>query len=205
MTVSDKPSSTNSPEASSGRLFVVAGPSGVGKDTLIQELMGRWPFYLSISATTRPPRSGEVDGRDYIFISDDQFTEWAAENRFLEWSQHFESRYGTPLAAVEEQLAAGVDVLIEIDVDGARQVRERAPDAISIFIAPPSLDELEERLSRRGDTSDIEARLQRARREMDLADEFDHRVVNDVLHDAVARLLSAVAHPEGSQDDHTAD
>ncbi|MGI9648783.1 MAG: guanylate kinase [Acidimicrobiia bacterium] len=186
-------------------MFVVAGPSGVGKDTLIQELMGRWPFFLSISATTRRPRAGEVDGRDYIFIPEEQFTRWVEEDRFLEWNQHFESRYGTPLAAVEEQLIAGVDVMIEIDVEGARQVRERAPEAISIFIEPPSLADLERRLARRGDTGDVEARLQRARREMELADEFDHRVVNDVLHDAVARLLSLVAHPEGFQDDHTAD
>jgi guanylate kinase len=188
-----------------GRLFVVAGPSGVGKDTLIQELMSRWPFYLSISATTRRPRTGEVDGRDYIFISEEQFARWVEEDRFLEWNQHFESRYGTPLDAVEEQLADGVDVMIEIDVEGARQVRERVPAAISIFIEPPSLADLERRLAGRGDTADVEARLQRARREMELAEEFDHRVVNDVLHDAVARLLSVVAHPEGSQDDHTAD
>lgn len=205
MTGSDKPSSTSSPEAPRGRLFVVAGPSGVGKDTLIRELMGRWPFYLSISATTRLPRSGEVDGLDYRFFSEDEFTTWVAEERFLEWNRHFESRYGTPRAAVEEQLAAGVDVMIEIDVEGARQVRRRAPEAISIFIEPPSLDALAERLAHRGDTSDVEARMQRARREMELAEEFDHRVVNDVLHDAVARLLSVVAHPEGSQDDHTAD
>ncbi len=205
MTDNDKPSSTNSPETAPGRLFVVAGPSGVGKDTLIRELIGRWPFYLSVSATTRPARPGEVDGHDYIFLPEDEFTRWAEEERFLEWAQFSDQRYGTPRAPVEAELAAGVDVVLEVEVQGAMQVKERNPEAVFIFIEPPSLEELETRLAQRGDTRDIEARIERARVEMALADEFDHRVVNDVLSDAVAGLLSVLAHSEGSQNDQSAD
>lgn len=182
-----------------------AGPSGVGKDTLIRELIGRWPFYLSVSATTRPARPGEVDGSDYIFLTDEEFTSWVDEERFLEWARFSDHRYGTPRAAVEEQLAAGFDVLLEVEVQGAMQVKAIAPDATFIFVEPPSIEELEARLLRRGDTRDMEARLERARVEMEMADEFDHRVVNEVLSDAVAGLLSVVARPEGSQNDQPAD
>ena len=205
MTDSDKHSSTGSPEGRPGRLFVVAGPSGVGKDTLIRELIGRWPFYLSISATTRPPRPGEVDGHDYIFLSEEEFTRWIEEDRFLEWAQFSDRRYGTPREPVEVQLANGFDVLLEVEVQGAMQVKQRAPEAVFVFIEPPSIAELGARLTRRGDTADVEARLERARVEMAMADEFDHRIVNEVLSDAVAGLLSVVAHPEGSHNDHTAD
>jgi guanylate kinase len=205
MTDNDKPFSTPSPEDRPGRLFVVAGPSGVGKDTLIRELVGRWPFYLSISATTRPPRPGEVDGRDYIFLSDEEFTRWVAEDRFLEWARFADRRYGTPKAAVEAKLAAGIDVVLEIEVQGAMQVKQRAPEAIFIFIEPPSLEELQIRLAKRGDTRDIDARLERARLEMAMADQFDYRVVNGVLGDAVAGLLSVIAHSEGSHNDQSAD
>jgi guanylate kinase len=203
MIANAKPSSTAS--ADKGRLFVVAGPSGVGKDTIIREALGRWPFYLSVSATTRPPRAGEVDGRDYHFISDAEFDAWLAEDRFLEWNRHFDRRYGTPRHEVEEKLAAGIDVVLEIEVEGAKQVTRRMPEAILIFIEPPSLDALQDRLTARGDTGDVAERMARAERELALATEYDHRIVNDVLADAVAELLSVFAHPEGSQNDHTAD
>ncbi len=205
MIANDKPSSSASADPARGRLFVIAGPSGVGKDTLIREAVGRWPFYLSVSATTRPPRAGEVDGRDYHFISDEEFDAWLEEDRFLEWNRHFDRRYGTPRHVVDERLDAGTDVVLEIDVEGAKQVRQRMPEAILIFIEPPSLEALEERLTRRGDTRDVRERLARAERELALAPRYDHRIVNDVLADAVAELLSVFAHPEGSQDDHTAD
>jgi guanylate kinase len=205
MTASAKPSSNASAEPARGRLFVIAGPSGVGKDTIIREAVGRWPFYLSVSATTRPPRAGEVDGRDYHFITDAEFDAWLAEDRFLEWNQHFDRRYGTPRHEVEEKLVAGVDVVLEIEVEGARQVAERMPEAVLIFIEPPSLAALAERLTARGDTRDVADRLARAEREIARAHEYDRRIVNDVLADAVAELLSVFADPEGSQDDHTAD
>jgi guanylate kinase len=205
MSDSAKLSSTSSAEEAPGRLFVVAGPSGVGKDTLIRELVGRWPFYLSVSATTRQARPGEVEGRDYIFLSDEEFTRWVEEDRFLEWAEFSEQRYGTPRESVEAHLAAGADVLVEVEVQGAMQIKARKPEATFVFIEPPSMEELEARLARRGDTQDIEARLDRARVEMSLADEFDYRVVNEVLADAVAGLLSVVARSEGSQNDQTAD
>ncbi len=205
VTASGPPSSINSPEHSRGRLFVVAGPSGVGKDTLIGELLGRWPFYLSVSATTRPPRPDEVNGRDYIFLSDADFDQWIVDNRFLEWAEFSGSRYGSPLQPVDEHLAAGTDVVLEIEVQGAMQIKQRVPEAVFVFIEPPSLEVLEARLAGRGDTGDIESRLERARVEMDLADEFDHRIVNEVLSDAVARLLFVVARSEGSNNDHTVD
>ncbi len=205
MSDNDKPSSTGSPEPARGRLFVVAGPSGVGKDTLMREVIGRWPFYLSVSATTRAPRPGEADGHDYIFLSEEEFSRWVEEDRFLEWAHFSSQRYGTPRQPVEDQLAAGVDVVLEIEVQGAMQVKERAPEAVFVFIEPPSLEELEARLARRGDTGDTAARLERARVEMAMADEFDHRVVNGVLADAAAELLSVFAHPEGSEHDQPAD
>ena len=205
MTGNDKNSSTSSPDIQPGRLFVVAGPSGVGKDTIIRELQGRWPFFLSISATTRPPRPGEVDGHDYVFLTDDEFDQWVAEDRFLEWAEFADSRYGSPRAPVEEHRARGTDVVLEIEVQGAMQIKERVSDAVFIFIEPPSLAALGERLAGRGDTGDVAPRLERARIEMSLAGEFDHRIVNEVLADAVARLLSVVARPEGSHNDHTAD
>ncbi|MDH3606228.1 MAG: guanylate kinase [Acidimicrobiia bacterium] len=182
-----------------GRLFVVAGPSGVGKGTIIRQLIGRWPFYLSVSATTRAPRPGEVHGVNYVFLSDEQFDQWVGDDRFLEWAEFAGRRYGSPRQPVEEQLAAGNDVILEIEVQGAMQIKQRVDDAVFVFIEPPSMNELEERLSRRGDTGNIEPRLERARAELALADQFDHRIVNEVLADAVAGLLSVVARPEGSR------
>jgi len=192
------PSSNSSPELRPGRLFVVAGPSGVGKGTIIRQLIGRWPFYLSVSATTRAPRPGEVDGVDYLFLSDEQFDQWVEEDRFLEWAEFAGRRYGSPRQPVDEQRAAGNDVILEIEVQGAMQIKQRVDDAVFVFIEPPSMDELEGRLARRGDTGNIEPRLERAKAEMALADQFDHRIVNEVLADAVAGLLSVVARPEGS-------
>ena len=154
----------------------------------------------------QPGRPGpERYGRDYIFLGDEEFDRWLAEDRFLEWNQHFDHRYGTPRQAVEDQIMAGRDVVLEIEVEGAGQVRRNDPDAIFVFIEPPSLETLERRLSARGDTSDVAARLARARRELALAPDYDHRIVNDVLEDAAARLLSVFADPEGSQHDHPAD
>ena len=113
MTGNDKPSSTSSPERRRGRLFVVAGPSGVGKDTLIQELLGRWPLYLSVSATTRPPRGGEVDGRDYTFVSEDQFRSMIVRGEFLEWAEVFGNHYGTSREWLAQAVGRGFDIILE--------------------------------------------------------------------------------------------
>lgn len=195
----DSAQHSSSSSAEPGRLFVVAGPSGVGKGTIIRELIGRWPFYLSVSATTRPPRPGEVDGVDYLFLSDDEFDRWIEEDRFLEWAEFAGRRYGSPRDPIDAHREAGTDVILEIEVQGAMQIKDRVDDAIFVFIEPPSLDDLKERLAGRGDTGDVAPRLERAQIELGLADQFDFQIVNEVLDDAVARLLSVVARPEGSQ------
>lgn len=178
------------------RLVVVAGPSGVGKGTIVRELLARHPeVWLSISATTRPPRPGERDGVDYFFVSDAEFDELVEGGRMLEWAEVFGmNRYGTPRQAVEERLAAGHPVLLELDLAGARQVRASAPEALLVFIAPPSIGELERRLTGRG-TEASEARSRRlatAQTELAATAEFDHVIVNDDVDAAVADLASAM-------------
>ena len=148
-----------------GRLIVIAGPSGVGKGSIVQRLLSHLEeLVLSVSATTRIPRPSEVDGRDYTFLDEGTFRGLAARGGLLEWADVFGNLYGTPAAPVEQQLRAGRDVLLEIDVQGAAQVRERAPDALMIFLAPPSLADLESRLRGRGTESDdrITGRLEKA-------------------------------------------
>ncbi len=199
MSAKDKPSSTSSAEPSSngspgsGRLFVISGPSGVGKGSVIIKLVCRSSFHLSVSATTREPRPGEVDGVDYHFLEEDQFREWLDEGRFLEWAEFSTHLYGTPRAAVEEQLSRGIDVVLEIEVKGAMQVKQAMPDAVVIFITPPSIEELEARLAGRGDTADIARRLARAKAELELADQFDYRINNDVLAETVGEVLLLLA------------
>jgi guanylate kinase len=182
-----------------GRLIVIAGPSGVGKGSLVERLLGLDPGGLarSVSATTRAPRPDEVDGVDYHFVDDPSFDAMVRDDAFLEWADVFAGRrYGTPRAAVEERLHAGGDVVLEIDVQGAGQVRERSPDALLILLAPPSLDDLEVRLRGRGTEDDaaIAERLRAAERELAHADRFDHVVVNDDLEratDEVAAIIEA--------------
>ena len=206
MSAKDKPSSTSSAEPSSngspgsGRLFVISGPSGVGKGSVIIKLACRSNFHLSVSATTREPRPGEVDGVDYYFLGEDQFREWLDEGRFLEWAEFSTHLYGTPRAAVEEQLGRGIDVVLEIEVKGAMQVKQAMPDAVLIFITPPSIEELEARLAGRGDTADIARRLARAKAELELADQFDSRINNDVLAETVGEVLLLLA-PEVALND----
>jgi guanylate kinase len=170
---------------------VITGPSGVGKGTLIGELCRQFPdLRLSVSATTRPPRSGEQDGRDYHFLSPDDFERRAAAGEFLEHAEYAGNRYGTLRSEVEEG-----PVVLEIEVQGARQVREALEDAVQVFIAPPSIDALRERLLERGTDSPegIRARLARAEEELRAQDEFQHVVVNDDLRRAVAELSDLVA------------
>jgi guanylate kinase len=176
---------------------VIAGPSGVGKGTVVRRVLARIPerLTLSISATTRPPRSVETDGVDYLFVDDAGFDRLVADDEFLEWAEVFHGhRYGTPAGPVEAHLEAGADVLLEIDVEGARQVRERAPHAVMILLEPPSLDELERRLRSRGTETDesIAERLAKAGWELSQRRLFDHEVVNDDLERASSQVAAII-------------
>jgi len=163
----------------------------VGKGTVVRRLLERRPeLYPSVSVTTRPPRPGEREGIDYRFVSDEEFDRLVAGGELLEWAHVVGHRSGTPALPVEEALAAGRDVVLEIDVQGARQVRQRVPEAVLIFLAPPSLEELERRLRSRGteDEARLALRLATARAEMAQQPEFDHVVVNDRLDQATAQV-----------------
>ncbi|MDX2241146.1 MAG: guanylate kinase [Leptolyngbyaceae cyanobacterium bins.302] len=181
-----------------GRLIVLTGPSGVGKGTLLRSLLQRHPeLYLSVSATTRQPRPGEIDGKDYFFVSRPQFERMIANGELLEWAEFAGNLYGTPRSALEEQIRRGQWVILEIELEGARQVREAFSDALRIFILPPSLPELEYRIRSRGqDTEDaIERRLQRAKEEIDAAAEFDLQIVNDDFEKTLDRIEEALFAP----------
>ena len=179
-----------------GTLIVIAGPSGVGKGSVVQRLLSRDPkgLSLSVSATTRSPRPGEVQGVDYVFVSDETFDAMIQDGELLEWAEIVGHRSGTPARFVTEQLQAGRDVVLEIDVKGAQQVRDAAPNALLIFLLPPSFEELERRLRGRGteDEDRIERRLDTARWELQQEGWFDHRVLNDDLQrasDEVAAII----------------
>ena len=178
-----------------GNLFVISGPSGAGKGTLVARLVSEVPdVWVSRSVTTRPPRSGEVDGVQYQFLTDKEFDQLIASDGLLEWATYNGNRYGTPRAPVEEHIACGEQVVLEIDVQGAFQVREKLPQARLVFIEPPSLEALEIRLRGRGTESDeaVEERLAAARVELSRKIEYDVRLVNDDLDEAVQTLVRYV-------------
>ncbi|MEO0967662.1 MAG: guanylate kinase [Cyanobacteria bacterium J06639_18] len=180
---------------SSGKLMILTGPSGVGKGTLMRTLLQRHPeLYYSVSATTRAPRSGETDGINYYFVSRTNFEQLVASGEFLEWAEFAGNYYGTPRQPVLEKVNSGKTVLLEIELDGARQVRTSFPQATSIFILPPSLEELEKRIrSRNQDSEDaIARRLILARNEIEAADEFDIQIVNDDFEMALCSLEKAI-------------
>jgi len=179
------------------RVFVITGPSGVGKGTLIRGLLARIPeLELSVSATTRQPRPGEFDGVDYHFLSDEEFDRKVKAGAFVEHAAYSGRRYGTLRSELERRTAAGIPVVLEIEVQGARQVRSTLPAAVQIFIVPPSEQALRERLVGRGtdDPDEIERRLAVAERELSARDEFHHQVMNDRQEDAVAELERVVRH-----------
>ena len=177
-----------------GKLIVISGPSGAGKSTVVfKAIEGREDVCFSTSVTTRKPRPGEVDGREYFFVDPDRFKEMVENDELLEYAEYVANSYGTPRAYVEEKLDAGLNVLLDIEVQGARQIREKKPDAVMIFIVPPSLEELEKRLKGRGTDTEraIEARLIRARQEYQEADFYDYLIINDDA-DKAAKELSAI-------------
>jgi guanylate kinase len=172
---------------------VLSGPSGVGKSTVVAELNRTCPqIWISVSVTTRPPRPGEADGREYHFVDDAEFDRLVATGALLEWATFAGNRYGTPRAPLYEKLDAGVPSLLEIDVAGARQVRRAAPDARLVFLAPPSWDELVRRLTGRGTepAEVLERRLAAARDELAAADEFDVTLVNTSVQDVCRQLVT---------------
>lgn len=177
------------------KVFVITGPSGVGKGTLIGALLKRVPgLELSVSATTREPREGEVDGRDYHFLAPEEFDRRVEAGEFLEFATYSGNRYGTLRSEVERRLAAGRSVVLEIEVQGARQVRAAMRESVQVFIAPPAPAVLRERLEGRGADSGeaIDARLAVAEQELAAQDEFAHRVVNDELGRAAGELEEIV-------------
>ena len=164
-----------------GRLIVVSGPSGAGKSTLIRDALDAIPeLAYSVSATTRKPRPGEVNGRDYIFLSREEFERWIEAGYFLEWAEYSGNLYGTPEHRVEEMLESGLSVILEIELQGARQVHAERPDAVMVFVRTPSIEETRRRLEGRAtETSEaLERRMATALEEMAARDEFDYEVVN---------------------------
>lgn len=179
------------PSAQTGQVVVLTGPSGVGKGTLLRSVLSQHPeLHLSVSATTRSPRPGEVEGQDYYFVSQSVFEDWVATGQLLEWAEYAGNYYGTPRQPVLAQLAQGKTVILEIELEGARQVRQTFPEALQVFVLPPSLAVLEERLRGRSQDSAaaIEKRLDRAKVEIAAADEFDVQIVNDSLDQAIVAL-----------------
>jgi guanylate kinase len=178
-----------------GIAFVVSGPSGVGKSTIVRRVLRADPrVHFSVSHTTRGPRDGEVNGVDYFFVDKAEFERLRAAGAFLEWAEYQGNLYGTSRAAVEEPTDKGFDLILEVEMQGAKQLQERLPDAVRVFIRPPSMEVLESRLrDRRTETEDVlRGRLQRAEEELAYAKQCHHKIVNDSVDKAVDQLLQII-------------
>ena len=174
-----------------GKTFIISGPSGVGKSTVLKALFeGRDDLYFSVSATTRAPREGEIDGVHYHFIEPEEFMQWINDDAFLEYAQYVGNFYGTPKKFVDAAMNEGKDVILDIEIQGATQVYAKRPETVRIFIAPPTWEELERRLTKRGTDSPekIQQRLLRAKVEMKTAADYDYFVINDTVENATAEL-----------------
>ena len=179
-----------------GKTFIICGPSGVGKGTVVARLLASDPtLYFSVSATTRAPRPGEQDGKHYHFLTMEQFEQWITEDQFLEHAQFVGNRYGTPQLYVDKAMEQGRDVLLDIEIQGAEQVHRKRPDAVRIYVAPPSWAELERRLIGRGteDMERVRSRLERGKVEFAAAKDFDYFVINDTVDHAVSEIQAIMA------------
>ena len=177
------------------KLIIITGPSGVGKGTVVKELLDRnKDIWLSISATTRNPRIGEKDGENYYFISDEKFKDMIDKKEFLEWAQFAGNYYGTPLSTVNEKIEKGFIVLLEIEVEGAKQIKEKFPESLSIFLLPPSKEELEKRIRNRGTEKEeaIDRRLSRANYEIASSDQFDFVLTNHDVDETVKEVFKII-------------
>ncbi|MDD6160139.1 MAG: guanylate kinase [Oscillospiraceae bacterium] len=178
-----------------GKLIVISGPSGVGKSTVLKRVMEQYDnLQFSVSATTRPIRPGEVDGVNYIFLNHDQFRQLIEEDQLLEYAEYVGNFYGTPVAPLEKALEEGKDILLDIEVQGALQVRKKFPDAILMFLMAPSLQIVEQRLRNRGDTAPelMKQRIERARWECSQADHYDYIIINETVETAANEVISVI-------------
>lgn len=178
-----------------GKLFVLSGPSGTGKSTVIGKVMEAYPnLQFSVSATTRQIRPGEVDGKDYYFVSREEFQQMLRNGDLLEHAEYVGNCYGTPVKPLEEAMENGIDILLDIEPQGALQVRSSRPDAVLMFLAPPSLETLEKRLVGRGDTAPdlVKGRLEQARWELQQAEKYDYIVINDDVDTAAGEVLAVL-------------